>query len=574
MDIDAVPNTIDVSNDVSDDQNDPVVSEVPVYLNHLQDPPFMCGEIYVLLNTLRHQSRPYGDQGQLCSVEFEEESNRLRLNYTLNTRADTYDASATHAVHQHSLVAKSAPRDATTGSYCVGVLSDGILNLVPVSALCQVKPSFEHIDTEAASRKTAGVAKSDEASKPLTGKALHYQQLVRCIRPERSHWRQLDHYDFDSVEAADLVQEHILVHRSKKLREIKMRPLDFRGDQEQYLFNLSSQAEADKGAEGLHELSRLDFSRQVETVMKRMQIVKLSELLSSLPANTRARYSETDVLAQLDQCALCIKGVWVVLSHLSPHRPQMWDTRDALLVLLQAGRDVTVQLLSGIGALPKDDIEDILRHVCSLDLLSNTWKLKLKEDVEFVAARPEVLKRHELVVNAMIHRLRVKKERAQSGAPTAHAPSTFSADEMHAMTDLARARLADAGALTTDELRQTLQAQTRDHFVSEAATLEVLRHLQAVPLRERWALQTKGAEVDPLRHALIAMYRERDALTKPEILASFNAALGRQCELTDHDLRRLIKEFAHNAKGYWVFNGEAIAERRVKCVKDELDHIM
>lgn len=587
MEVDEVEReTINVDVDIADEE-DPVVTEIPVYLNRLHDPPHMCGEIFVMLDTLRHHSRPYGDQGQLASVDLDDDNSRIRINYALNTRADTYDSTSSYPLRKHSLVGKPLPRDDSDGTNCVGILADGVLNLVPVSSVCSMRPCFDHVDSEAASRKTAAQAsKAEEGgeTKPLTGKALHYQQLVKSVKVSKAHWRTLDHYDYDSVEAADLLHEHILVAGSVKssgdrqiLYDLKTRELEFvPGTQADYLTALTSgrsKSSSDQpSAVHKSELSRLDFGRQIEAIMKKHQVCRYSDLLANLPPNTRARYSPQDVLAQLDHCALLVQGNWIVVSHLSGLRPQLWDTRDALLILLHADREVTVQLLSGIGSLPKDDIEDLLRTICSLDLLTNTWKLKVREDKDFAAQHPEIVQRHSAVANSIIQRLKAKKERAGSAAGQSSSKS-FTAEETQAMMEIAKSKLIDSGALTTDEIRQAIQAQTRDHFVSEACALEVLRLLEAIPIRERWAAASRGKE-DVLRFELIAMFKHRDALTKPEIVTAFNRVLGQQCELTDHDLRKLIKEFARNERGYWVFNGEPIAERRLKNEKNELDDIV
>ncbi len=568
-------------------EDDPVVSEIQVFLNHLQDPPHLCGEIHLMLNTLRHRSRPHGDQGQLSSVSFDEENNRIRVTYALNTRSDTYDSTSSNPLREHSLIAKPLPRDTANGSYCIGFQHENVMTLVPVTSVSTMHPSLEHVDAEAASRKTAASASKPEdgaESKPLTGKALHYQQLVKSVRIPRANWRELDYYDFDSVEASDLLHEHILVNggarmseERKKVHELKLRDLEFvSSEQYEYLTALTSgrvrSEESSHTQAHASELSRLDFGRQIEAIMRRSQVVRFSDIMTSLPANTRARFSQADVLNHLDHCALLVQGNWVVLSHLSGLRPQLWDTRDALLILLHAERDVTVQLLSGIANLGKDDIEELLRSVCSLDILTNTWKLKQREDKEFATAHPEIVQRHSAIANSLIQRLKAKKERGVSSASPQKGKS-FSAEETQAMMEVARGKLADQGALCTDEVRQILQASTRDHFVSESCALEILRLVEAIPVRDRWALASKGSE-DVLRLTLISMYKDRDALTKPEIVTAFNKALGRQCDLTDHDLRKLIKEFAKNEKGYWVFNGEMIAERRIKSVKDEVDDIV
>lgn len=578
MDLDGLPESIEGVKAMVIDEDDPVISEVPVFVNHLQDPPFLCGEIHVLLNTLRHKDRPYGDHGQISSVDFDESNQRLRMEYILDSRSDTYDSTATHALRKHSLIANPTVRDSHAASYCIGLMSEGALTLVPVSSVAHVRPCFDHIDLEIASRKQlnqAAQSKSEESSqnKPLAGKALHYQQLVSSIRFSKSDWRKLDFYDYDSVEAADLVNKHLLVSSVQNLREVKTRALQFTGDQEQYLTRLSAWVEKEssvgigdeKTGSSSQELARLDFSKQIETIMRRVQVIKFSDLWQSLPPNTRARFSEDQILDQLEACAICVQGVWVVLSHQSPYRPQVWDTRDALLILLHAGREVTIQLLSGINNLAKDEIEEIVRSVCSLDLLSNTWKLKIKPDTDFVASHADIVKRHESVANSIINRLKAKKEQRTSTAGVdSKGPAAFSREEIAALCHTVGNKLMEEGSLTTEEVKQSLQAKTRDHFVSEATALEILREIEAVPVRERWAAPSRGSpHIDSLRRILMGLYRDRDALTKAEIVSAFG-----ECDLTDHDLRKLIKEFAVNEKGYWVFNGAAIAERR--SVKAEL----
>jgi hypothetical protein len=592
MDVEDLSGNSACNGSTSSGEDDPVVKEIPVFLNRLHDPPHMCGEVYVMLDTMRPLSRPYGDQGQLTSVELDDENSRIRINYSLNTRTDTYDPVSAHPLRKHSLVGKPMPRDDFSGTYCMGIMSEGVMTLVPVTSICTMRPSFDHVDEEASSRKTGLLTKSEEGgsneAKPLTGKALHYQQLVKSVKANKSHWRTLDHYDYDSVEAADLLHEHILVstldrsHGDRQhLHDLKTRELEFvSGTQGEYLTALTSGRSKASTIESAvvdqTELSRLEFGRQVEAIMKRCQVLRFSDLLNSLPANTRARYSPVDIVAQLDHCALLIQGNWVVLSHLSGLRPQLWDTRDALLILLHADREVTVQLLSGINNLGKDDIEELLRTVCSLDLLTNTWKLKLREDKEYIQSHPDIVQRHSAIANSIIQRLKAKKERSSSsssGQVTAGSGKAFTAEETRAMMEIARSKLIDFGASTTDEIRQAIQAQTRDHFVSDSSALEILRLVEAVPVRDRWAANSRGKD-DVLRFELISLYKDRDALTKPEIVAAFNKVLGRVCDLTDHDLRKLIKEFARNEKGYWVFNGEPIAERRIKTVKDEVDDIV
>jgi hypothetical protein len=575
--------------DGSREIDDPILTEIPVYLNRLHDPPDMCGEIYVLLDALRQRDRPYGDQGQLTSVEFDEDTSRLRMNYSLNSLSETYDASSSYPLRKHSIVGKPVPRDSSSGSSCVAILRDNSLNLVPVTSVCSMRPCFEHIESEAATRKTVQTNEKTESgeSKPLTGRAMHYQQLVKSVRPPKPQWRKLDHYDWDSVEASDLLEKHIHFtgggqesEERYRLFELKQRDLEFvPGSQADYLVALTSGRNKSTGETsgiGDHsELSRLDFGRQIEALMKREQVCTFTDLMAALPANTRARYSQADVLAKLNSCALLIQGNWVVLSHLSGLRPQMWDTRDALLLLIHSERDVLVTHLSKISQLGKDDIEDVLKTLCTHDLLANIWKFKMRKDEEFIRTHPDLVDKQTPIVQDIIQRLQAKQQRraaeeASGGTPTV---KQLDAEETKMMIEIVQKKLMDLGALTTDEVRHAMQANTRDHFVKEVHALDILRVIEAIPIRERWARRTRGKH-DDLRQQLIDMYQTRDAFTKEEIVAAFQTVRKGKFELTDSELRKIIKEFAHNDKGFWVFNGKPIAERFVKSVKDEIDDIV
>ena len=590
------------------DMEDPVVAEIPVYLNHLQDPPYICGEIHVLLHSLRPKDRPYGDQGQLSSVEFEEDTESLKINYNLNTRSHTYDSAAQYSLRSHSLISRPVPRDISSSSYCMGVLKDGVLTLVPVKSVSNVRPSFEHVDSEAAQRRSAATLvpqntgdepSSSDGSKPLTGKALHYQQLLKSLKtvPASSTgcWRRLDCYDFDSVEAADLFHEHILTcpDSTQPWKQLKLRNLDFypTTSDHQYLLKLASGSWGTTSShdnitseDGLHPssdhattasfstvLNRLDFTRQIESIIQRMQIASFGDILAVLPANTRAKYSETDVLNQLESCALLVQGNWIVLSYLSPHKPYLWDTRDAALLLLRAGREVTYQALASFNSSTKEDSEEILRSICNLDIQTNGWKLKLKPDEKFLSEYSELVKRQDAVANSILNRLKVKKEQVKTASGeegvSGRRHQVLSEQELDVLGKKLSEKMIDSGgSMKLGEIVHFIQSISSGHYITEPVALEVLRRINAIILRDRWAVGSGRPNDLPdaacLRDIVMQMYRTRDALSKPEIIAEFEKIFKKNCQLSDHDIRRVIKEFAINERGLWVFNGDMIAERR------------
>ena len=507
-------------------ENDPVLSEVPVYLNRLQEPPFVCGDVYALLNSLRPSDRPYGDQGQLSTVELEDTRHRVRMTYTINNSSTDYDVNSEYSIESHALI--GTPRDSTSAAYCMGVSSAVGLTLIPISAVCTVRPCFYHVDADVTVRKT-GAAEPEEAS--LAGKALHYQQLARMLK-SGSAWRLLDFYDSDSVEASDLFD--IIAAGSNSSRIVKFDNLPSTRD---YLCLLSSSTGASVSSSSL-ELSRLDISRQVEAIMKRSPVIRFGDLLALLPPNSRARYSDAEVLQRLESCAILVTGgLWILQSHLSSHRSALWDTRDALLLLLHANRDITVPILANIANLVKEDIEEILLPICQIDILTNTWRIKKPIDLEFATKFPDCVKRQDLVVTALVARLKARRGR----------PATDSVGSTDKMVQI----LTDNGALTVAELKTLLQAQSKEHFISDAIILQTLQAVGAVAVRERWTLpaRTGNSQLDALRMNVLQMFHSADTVTKEQVLAATD------CKFSDHEIRRTIKEFANNVGGIWQFRG-------------------
>ena len=57
------------------------------------------------------------------------------------------------------------------------------------------------------------------------------------------------------------------------------------------------------------------------------------------------------------------------------------------------------------------------------------------------------------------------------------------------------------------------------------------------------------------------MCRRYTSVTKQQVLDEIQASLGKKCTLTDFALRKLIKAFADNKGGRWVFRGDPIEDQ-------------
>jgi hypothetical protein len=227
-----------------------------------------------------------------------------------------------------------------------------------------------------------------------------------------------------------------------------------------------------------------------------------------------------------------------------------------------------VQALATFNNSSREESEEILRNICLVDIQTNSWKLRLRPDENFIANHPDVIKRQESVSNSILSRLKIKKEQKLS-TPDASTDRAITSEELQVLGAKLRDHMSDKGSLKIAEIVHYVQSLSSGHYITESVALEILRLMEAIMVRDRWALSAnwlKNSDQESLRlrAIVIELFRDKDAITKSDLLASFTRAEKRQCELSDHDIRRVIKEFAINERGYWVFNGEMIAERRKK----------
>lgn len=162
--------------DLRDDE-DPIVREIDVYINRLEDQK--C-DFYLLQYPLRPAYRPYGDHGQLNRIRRRPETKRLELTYALNVNGPQFNPSAKalvdsfrsmeeegklspsakvelEALLQHKMQSVAARADEGC-EYGLAFMRKGRLYIVPASRLLQFRPDFSHQDELAAMHKARAQA--------------------------------------------------------------------------------------------------------------------------------------------------------------------------------------------------------------------------------------------------------------------------------------------------------------------------------------------------------------------------------------------------------------------------------
>ncbi|KAF4651076.1 hypothetical protein FOZ61_010802, partial [Perkinsus olseni] len=305
-----------------------------------------------------------------------------------------------------------------------------------------------------------------------------------------------------------------------------------------------------------------------ETIMKKLAVANYSkQIVNLLPVNTRHNLTDNAIISHLENCSVLVRGVWVLSSRLTNHAPKYHDLRDLVLLLLSTKRPFGVEHLKAATGFTDMEIAEVLKPICVFNSSTRSLQLRIPYDEEFGKNFPEVAQRQHDQAEARLMELRTKwkkeKEMQQSGGSSPSSPS--SADTLKLTNNAVnrvKERIGKAVASVT-EIRKLLQTLYPQDIVTDANAVEAMKQAGGMKIRDKWILTSTGhKEIDTYRSVLLAIYRMKDSATKKEITDEFERVSGKKCTLTDHAIRRLIKEFADLKSGRWVFRGETLEELR------------
>lgn len=164
-------NDVDESKQMMDDDDDPVIREIEVYVNRIRNPNVSAEEtessgasMFLLQYPLRPIYRPYGDQGRLVKIKYRKYQKLLQMHYVLNTESDNFDPQQRAELLENQLTGPSEKSGAiggtvshilnsmgcvsTNSSYGLGLLQENRLYVTPLTSVLQFRPDFSHVDEE------------------------------------------------------------------------------------------------------------------------------------------------------------------------------------------------------------------------------------------------------------------------------------------------------------------------------------------------------------------------------------------------------------------------------------------
>eukprot|EP00927_Polykrikos_kofoidii_P049121 TRINITY_DN43247_c0_g1_i1.p1 TRINITY_DN43247_c0_g1~~TRINITY_DN43247_c0_g1_i1.p1 ORF type:complete len:721 (-),score=117.41 TRINITY_DN43247_c0_g1_i1:91-2034(-) len=405
---------------------------------------------------------------------------------------------------------------------------------------------------------------------------------VQAPEPEEP-WKRLDYYTKESPEARDIYSQHMVwpgvaaaegENEGEELTHPKLQDLQLDGDGETFLSSMcgsvkshaerKAKAEAKGSDDGLSAfmLSRMPVEKQVEAIVRLYGVASYTQhVRKRLPPSTIRMHGQDEALIKLlRRCAVIVAGNWILTSEIANFEGTEACARDMLMCLFTKKG----------GSLNKGDYEkwtgifikatqpaardEMTRQIAVPD--GTGWKLKIPADQEFMKRFPELInefdqwwekKKAETIQKLGAYRA----PGAVHGGSPANALASAAARQRVSMLVEARSALS-SGAMTVPELRRLLQKNNRTTVIRED---EVQRALSESPgdvtqVRDQWMLASTGNEAnDRFRTTLMKLFRQRDIVSKSEILEEYQRLHGKACNLTDFVIRQLLREISERGEG-------------------------
>ncbi|XP_012944474.1 DNA-directed RNA polymerase III subunit RPC5 [Aplysia californica] len=428
-----------------DSDEDPVVKEVDVFLSKS-----LSDNLYLMQYPLRPRNVGY-DQFDHLAARVKPQQKKVELVLSLDTRSKNYSSSKGEQIAVNvdgSLPPDSAERyfsgskmnkmvvscppmtDSFTGcQYAMGLLRDGELHLTPVSAVVQMRPSLDYLDTadvrckaEAANQSLGdgGESSQDEAEEEATPVSMKvtrgeseefkarrmasYEYIHQ--RREEERWVNVTYFGADSG-VSEAEREQLKAGDVPRVSQFKISPQEYL----QALIPPSSESKSEAPAMpdnvlSLSDLRRLDLTDQIRALLINVKVIRFSQLMSFLAPGA----DHQAVLRSLQSMAVLVQGCWVVKSELlypeedkeeaakkrRPHSgvsPELLRrVRDYAMWKFTHCKYVVRKDISSIVQLPSDDVKEILEKMSRLKLRSG-WEFFYEYDRDFCERHPEIVQR-------------------------------------------------------------------------------------------------------------------------------------------------------------------------------------
>ncbi|CAK9834119.1 DNA-directed RNA polymerase III subunit RPC5 [Anthophora retusa] len=439
-----------------ENESDPVVKEIPVYLSQT-----LADKLFIFQYPVRPAWKGY-DNTTFLKTSIKPENQEVLIEVAIDTHSINYDQSKGEQIalnadgdskidqtddekaFDSNLMDKtllySSRALPNCSNYAVGVFQDGELHITPLRGIIQMRPQFNYLDKSDKrvrdEAKNLGEEPDEEEEGPKQVNVTFARQKPEFMKKMQE--QSFQHHAKKSLEERWIHTKYVPATTAQaELTCLEMfcsttdetvNTLNLTN--QQYLELLApsvkeeqcSKSDISNQATCLNYIRTLSLLDQMRILMKDAKVISFPQLRSILSPDQET----TAILKYLQQVAVLVQGNWVVNSELlypkdtiSSHNgipaELMCRARDYVLLSFTENEFLDRKTISSVIKLPPDEIKEIFVNL-AVHEAKKGWRLIVPPTKEFSERYPEIVQRQEMFWEAKRKHLREAME-VQSPIP-------------------------------------------------------------------------------------------------------------------------------------------------------------
>lgn len=424
-------------NNMNEDEDDPVVSELPVYLSHT-----LSDQLFIYQYPTKPVSVPC-EKEKIIKCCIKPQHQEVSIETALDIQSTNYDPSHGEQIAVNVDGKGSKPQMdkffqspmmdkktlyssrvlADVGSIAVATIRDEKFILSPVKGVISMYPGFPYLDiTDKRAKEEAkeqgdvdvsGGEEEDEAKQITVKFARQESERVKRAREKSFNylskksaeepWYHTEFFTSETRSAEVERAKFISVPLEDQISSLSLTPDQYMNDLIPSQEDLSWTTPAlPCHLISMTALRSLPLSEMVQTVLKEVKVITFGQLCGLLAGTG----DTVKLLRSVQQCAVLVQGNWVVRSDIVYPKDTVSEqngvpaelmirARDYILCLLSEGKTVDRKLISSTVRLPADELKHIL---CQFAKYKRNvgWVLCLPTDKDFIEKYPDVVERQNM----------------------------------------------------------------------------------------------------------------------------------------------------------------------------------
>ena len=403
----------------SDDEDDPVVREIDMYLAKGLAEKLLLFQYPVRPSTASYDFTPH------LAARIKPIQQKVELELGIDTNSSTYcyprGEQIAHAVDgdddqkQHfpanvmdrqCLSSVKATEDSS--KYAAAIYCNNAIHITPIKGIFQLHPAFTYFDKAEENQKKAAAALStnddegqvDEGdAKPVQlrfGKGQNQKKKDEVSKPAEEKWIETHFYqpqDRRAVMERNLLLCHQDDFESPEFTVTSRDYLKILSPSEQQ--GAESPADLPHGVLSLLKLKGMNLTDQIKALLITAKVLQFTQLCALLGGGMDI----SAVLTGLTQYAMLVQGCWVVKSNIlypegtKSHvsgldAAKLWPSRDYVMFCFNRKRVLSRKEVASNTRLPTEELREVLEQI-GKQRPAQGWEFMLNTDNEFLKGHPE-----------------------------------------------------------------------------------------------------------------------------------------------------------------------------------------